>query len=115
MHITKKAGIAAVVSLLAMTACERADPRLQNLTVGIAKDSAIAAMEGDAPKRIDPYLYNGQYIEAMLFPRKGKTDSAATADRNMTPVVVINGKLTGWGWGYWDSTATANHIEVAPK
>ncbi len=115
MHITKKVGIAAVGSLLAMTACERADPRLGNLTVGIAKDSAIIAMEGEAPKRIDPYLYNGQYIEAMLFPRKGKTDSAATADRNMTPVVVINGKLAGWGWDYWDSTATANHIDVAPK
>ncbi len=115
MHVTNKLAIAAVASLLAITACDRADPRIQNLTVGIPKDSVIAVMEGEAPKRIDPYLYNGQYIEAMLFPRQGKTDSAATADRNMTPVVVINGKLVGWGWDYWDSTAAANNIEVAPK
>lgn len=115
MQITKKVGIGAVVSLLALSACERADPRIQHLSVGIEKDSVTAIMEGEKPKRIDPYLYNGQYIEAMLYPRKGKTDSASLQDRKMTPVVVINGKLAGWGWTYWDSTAEANHIPVAPK
>ncbi len=115
MQITKAVGIAALASLLALAACERADSRLERLTVGIGKDSVIAVMNGEKPKRVDPYLNNGQYLEAMLYPRQGKTDSASTADRNMTPVVVINGKLAGWGWNYWDSAATANHIPVAPK
>ncbi len=53
MHVTNKLAIAAVASLLAITACDRADPRIQNLTVGIPKDSVIAVMEGEAPKRID--------------------------------------------------------------
>ncbi len=115
MQITKKVAMAGLVSLLALSACERADPRLERLAVGIGKDSVTAVMEGEQPKRVDPYLNNGQYIEAMLYPRKGKTDSASFPDRKMTPVVVINGKLAGWGWTYWDSAAAANHISVAPK
>lgn len=115
MQITKKVGMGLLFSLLALSACERGDPRIEHLSVGIGKDSVTIVMEGEAPKRVDPYLNNGQYIEAMLYPRKGKTDSASGLDRNMTPVVVINGKLAGWGWNYWDSAAGANHILVAPK
>jgi hypothetical protein len=36
-------------------------------------------------------------------------------DRNMEPVIVIDGKLAGWGWSYWDSLAAAHKIPVAPK
>ncbi len=115
MQITKTVGTAAVFALLVLSACERADPRLEHLTVGIGKDSVIAVMKGEQPKRVDPYLNNGQYLEALLYPRQGKTDSVGGADRNMIPVVVINGKLAGWGWAYWDSAAAANHISVAPK
>jgi len=103
-----------LVGLLGFAACERADARLENLTAGISKDSAVAVM-GAQPKRIDPYLNNGQYIEAMYFPRAGKTDSASLTDRKMSPVVVINQKLAGWGWPFWDSVAAANSIPVAAR
>ncbi len=115
MRITKTAGLAALVAQLALSACERADPRFEKLAVGMAKDSVLVVMGGEKPQRVDPYLYNGQYVEAMLYPKLGKSDSASLLDRNMTPVVVINGKLVGWGWSYWDSTAGANSIQVAPK
>lgn len=105
----------AAATVLAMTGCERADPRLENLSAGIAKDSVISAMEGDQPKRTDPYLIDGLFIEAMLYPRKGKADSLSLTDRKMTPIVVINGKLAGWGWTYWDSVASSKKIPVAPK
>lgn len=107
-------GLAGAAALLA-TGCERADPRLENLSTGISKDSVISAMEGDQPKRIDPYLIDGLYIEAMLYPKKGKTDSVSLTDRKMSPVVVINGKLAGWGWPFWDSVASSKNIPVAPK
>jgi len=115
MQITKMGGMAALVLVAALAGCERADPRLEQLTVGIGKDSVIAVMGGERPNRIDPFLYQGQYIETMFFPRQGKTDSASLTDRKMTPVIVINGKLTGWGWNYWDSAAAANRIAVPPK
>ena len=107
-------GVLAIGAGVVLVGCERADPRLENLHAGMPKDSVVAVMEG-GPSRTDPYLYQGQYIEAMLYPRQGKTDTAGTTDRKMAPVIVINGILAGWGWPYWDSVAAANKIELSPE
>ncbi|MBM4187574.1 MAG: hypothetical protein FJ206_09705 [Gemmatimonadetes bacterium] len=104
----------AVLAVLGALGCERADPRLEGLTIGIGKDSALAVMQA-APNKLEPYLINGLYIEGMFYARPGKTDSASLAPRKMTPVVAVNGKVTGWGWDHWDSVAAANRIPVAPK
>jgi len=104
--------VAAVGMALGFVACERADPRLEQLSAGISKDSVFQLM-GEKPHRNDPVLVNGQYIEAMYFPREGATDGDGMQDRNMTPVIAINQKVTGWGWAYWDSVAAANGIVVA--
>lgn len=117
MGITKRiVGLGLIGSLTLAMGCERGDTRLDRLTAGMSKDSALAVMSA-APQRNDPFLIKGQYIEALYFPRQGATDADADAftDRLMSPVVVINGTLTGWGWGYWDSVATANNIQVAAK
>lgn len=105
---------ACLVGVATLGGCESGDPRLENLALGIAKDSAIAVMQGP-PTVVEPYLINGQYIEGMFYARPGKADSASRAPRNMTPVVLVNGKLIGWGWDQWDSVAAANKIPVAPK
>lgn len=93
------------------------DPRLENLTVGISRDSTIAVMGGERPSRVDPYLVGGNYIESMLFVRPGTEPAGADTlpDRERTPVVVINGTLSGWGWDYWDSVATAHNIPLSPE
>ncbi|MGE0441257.1 MAG: hypothetical protein AB7L66_07450 [Gemmatimonadales bacterium] len=98
---------------LLLAACEGADRRLEGLRVGMAKDSVLAVM-GTGPDRTDPYLYQGRYIEAMYFRPAGKDKAEILGDRKMSPVVVIDGTLQGWGWAFWDSTAAASHIEVAP-
>lgn len=103
--------LVAVALLAPLAGCERPDTRLEKLTVGLAKDSVLRAM-GAEPQRLDPYLVNGQYIEAMYFNRAGRTDSVA--DRKLTPVIFVAGQLQGWGWAYWDSAAAANRITVAP-
>lgn len=92
------------------------DPRVEALSVGISKDSAVAVMGGDVPSRVDPYLTGGQYIEALLYVRPGGEPSGADSipDRQRTPLVIINGLLTGWGWAHWDSVASANNIPVPP-
>ena len=105
--------VAPLATLLLLSACgPGSDGRLEQLSAGITKDSAQAIM-GGAPHRVDPYLVNGQMIEALYYPKPGATDSAALADRNMSPLVVVDGKLTGWGWQQWDSVAAANKIVVA--
>ena len=106
-----------VVLLLLAAACQRGDARLDNLAVGISKDSVIAVMGGERPSRIDPYLSGGQYIETMFFiPVRARPEGTDTLpDRKRSPVVAINGAVAGWGWAFWDSVATAHRIVVPPK
>ncbi len=114
--LLKRAGavVLAAVALATAAGCERGDPRLANLSPGISKDSVLTVM-GGPPHRLDPYLSKGQYIEAMYYPRRAGSSGDDLQDRNMTPVVVINGNLAGWGWSWWDSTAADHRIEVAAK
>ncbi|MGQ0703388.1 MAG: hypothetical protein ACT4PM_09690 [Gemmatimonadales bacterium] len=95
---------------LALGACARPDPRLNDLTKGITRDSMITVMGMDNPRRIDPFLINGQYIEAMYFAKPGADPQDSIPDSKLSPVVVVNGTLVGWGWKEWDSIATANKI-----
>ena len=103
-----------LAGIVVLSGCERADPRLEHLTVGMGKDSALAVMQWQ-PTKLEPYLVAGQYIEGMFYARPGTTDSASRQPRKMTPVVLVNGKLIGWGWEVWDSMAVKYNIPVAPK
>ena len=122
--------LAVPLFLLAIVAGCSGDARLKTLEAGIPKDSVVKLMGVDSPQRVDPYLTGampprdrdgqgqeqptgGHYIEAMYYRQPGKTDSVA--DRKLSPVVVIDGKLAGWGWKSWDSIAGANKIAVAKK
>jgi hypothetical protein len=115
MRITGYRGLrlAAAAGLLLVLGCNSEDSRLKKLSPGITKDSAIALM-GTAPSDNAPYLMHAQYIEALYYARPGKTDSASLALRRTAPIVTVNGKVTGWGWKYWDSVAAANGIKVPP-
>jgi hypothetical protein len=97
---------------VALAACSRGDARMEKLAVGIPKDSALAVLGVAKPDRIDPYVVGGHYIEALYIAKPG-ADSGSTPDRQMTPVVAVDGNLVGWGWKYWDSVATVHHIVVA--
>ena len=107
--------LAPLAALLLVSACSSSDARLKELSAGISKDSVLAIMGVDKPQRADVFLVDGRYIEAMYFPAPGATDSASLTDRNMSPVIVVDGKLTAWGWKQWDSIATEHKIQVPPK
>jgi hypothetical protein len=97
-----------------VAACKRSDPRFEKLTVGMPKDSALAVMGVEKPVRVDPYMVSGHYIEAMYFARSD-ADTGKVPDRELSPVIVIDGNLAAWGWERWDSIATANKIRVERK
>ena len=108
--------VAPLAALLLVSACSaKSDARLGKLSAGISKDSVLAIMGVEKPQRVDPYLVNSRYIEAMYFPLPGAADSASLTDRNMSPVIVVDGKLAAWGWQQWDSIAADNKIQVPPK
>lgn len=104
-----------LLGLLVLSACTKPDARLEKLSAGISKDSVLVIMGGEKPQRVDPFLVTGQYIEAMYFPKPGAADSASVTDRNMSPVIVVDGKLVAWGWTKWDSIAASKKIQVPEK
>ena len=107
--------VAPVLGLLLLAGCAKRDARLENMSAGISKDSVMVLMAVEKPERVDPFLINGQYFEAMYFPMPGATDSASVTDRKMSPVILIDGKVVAWGWKQWDSIATEKKIVVPEK
>jgi hypothetical protein len=117
MSVSRRFTHVALTALLlaAVAGCRRDDPRIRNLEVGMVKDSAVAAM-GGAAERPYAYLVGGQYIEALIWRRKGVEGPMDELGRNqLTPLVVVDGALSGWGWAYWDSVAAAHGIPVTPQ
>jgi hypothetical protein len=111
--VAKSIGLAGTVVLaVTLVGCGGSDARLKKLTVGIPRDSALRVTGLEKPERTDRYLVGGHFIEAMYFAKPG-ADSGKTPDRQMSPVVVVDGKLAAWGWKTWDSIAAANKIVVA--
>ena len=106
--------IAGILFLGAALGACRSDSRFDKLTVGIPKDSALALIGVEKPARTDPYLVGGHYIEALYYAKPG-ADSTKVPDRELAPVIVVDGVLVGWGWKQWDSIATANKIEVEKR
>lgn len=108
--------LAALTLAVLATGCTREDPRVKGLGIGISKDSALAVMGLPSTERGEAYLMNGRYIEAFVVRKpgvEGPRDSLAR--KQMTPVIVVDGTVTGWGWPHWDSVAGANKITVAPE
>lgn len=110
--VARPRGIAHVLLLGTVLAACRSDSRFAKLTVGIPKDSALALFGVEKPARTDPYLVGGHYIEALYYAKPG-ADSGSVSDRELSPVIVVDGMLAAWGWKQWDSIAAANKIIVA--
>ncbi|HET6681587.1 MAG TPA: hypothetical protein VFG84_10340 [Gemmatimonadaceae bacterium] len=116
-----RVGLAALAAG-ALAAC--GDARAKDLTAGISRDSTLAIMQ-TVPSAADSlpnvhergvYLIGGKLMEVMLFPRDGSAHKGETIpDEEITPVVLANDSLMGWGWTFWDSVATANRLPRRPQ
>jgi len=110
-----RVAVFALSATLLLASCRKEDPRVKRLTTGIPKDSALSVMGVKPAERGQAYLMGGKYIEAFLVRREGvEGPSDSLGRRDFTPVVVVDGKLTGWSWQHWDSVAGANKIPVKP-
>ena len=104
---------ATLVSAGALAACAPNDKRLEQLTVGISKDSTLKLMGAEKPQRVEPFLVGGKYIEVMYYAPPGATDSVP--DRKTSPLIAVDGVLIGWGWKTLDSLSATTKISVQPK
>ena len=52
----------------------------------------------------------------MFYNKNGvkQADDSTLAAKAQTPIVTIDGKVTGWGWTHYDSVAKANNITPPP-
>jgi len=114
--------LAAVAGAFIIIAC--GDSRLEKVSTGISRDSALAIINegtsGDSLARVyrqETYLLpnkNGNaFLGNILFydkrGRKQAEDSTVAANET-TPIVLSDGKVIGWGWTFYDSLAKANNI-----
>jgi hypothetical protein len=96
--------LAVAIGSLVVLGCSSEDARLKDLSEGITKDSAMAVLGVRAGERPAAYLVKGKMIEATMIRRPGVEGPLDSLTRKQySPVVIIDGKLAGWGWKYWDS------------
>jgi len=113
-----------VVTLALTAAC--GDARVKKLDEGITRDSVLTILRDGAPV-VGPdslphvyenaaYIMNGRKYEVFYYTRG---DEVAGADslpaKKLTPIVLVDGSVSGWGWQYWDSVATSFKLPVKPR
>jgi hypothetical protein len=113
----------ALASLAAGALIACGDSRINKLTPGISRDSALKVINegtsGDSLARVykqETYLVNGQMTNVLFYNKDGvkqKQDSTL-APKAQTPIVTVGGKVTGWGWAHYDSVAKAMNFKPSP-
>jgi hypothetical protein len=120
-------GLATGGSALAVAAC--GDAKLEKISEGISRDSVLAIInEGagaDSLARVyrqESYLLpnkkgNVFNTNILFYDARGRkeTDNPDVAAESLTPIVVQDGTVIGWGWTYYDSLAKANNIPLKPR
>ena len=109
---------AAVVSLLA--SCK--DSRIRKLDEGISKDSALKVLAQGAPPgdsllnvyKHTRYLVGGAMYDIYFFDPKNRKVwvDKNVPDKELTPVIMVDGKVDGWGWGDMDDITEKVHIQA---
>jgi hypothetical protein len=102
------------------------DKTVRQVDSGISRDSAINLLTGGTPgtnsdtfknvHRRSRYLLQGKEMEVLWFTATGAVPGKDTLPfRELTPIVVFDGKVIGKGWDFWEKTAAENNIPVPPK
>jgi hypothetical protein len=126
----QRATVGASIATAGLLTAGCSDGRLEKLSTGISRDSALAiineGISGDSLARVysqNSYLLpntkgNVLLTNVLFYDRKGRkqAEDPNVAPDATTPIVISDGKVIGWGWTYYDSLAKANNIPVtAPK
>jgi hypothetical protein len=114
----------AVLGLAVIAAC--GDSRVKNLSEGISRDSLLTILRDGEPVvggdslahvyEVAAYLVNGKRYEVFYYT---KGDEVAGVDslpaKRLTPIVLQDGNVSGWGWEHWDSVAKTINLPLPPR
>lgn len=104
----------AALLALALTSSACGDRRLGKLSAGISRDSVNTIMAGE-PHRVENYLTEGKLWDVLYYARAGTSTADSIEWRKLSPVILADGVLVGWGWSFWDVEAARLKIQVPPK
>lgn len=111
-HGWQSRAFVALLGVAALSAC--GDGRLKKLSAGISKDSVAVLMKTDAHSMAS-YATGGKLWEIQFYTLKEVALTDSVDWRAMSPVVFADGKVSGWGWNYWEKEAAIQKIPVPPK
>jgi len=124
MEFAHARGVILRASLLTTLLAGCGDSRLDKLSSGITRDSALKVINegtgGDSLARVykqETYLIDGKQLNVLFYNKDGikQASDLSLAATKQTPIIVANGKVVGWGWPSYDSLAKANNIPVPPR
>lgn len=96
---------------------------VNKLAYGISKQKVLEIMGNETantfmagkisnPYRTEMYKYDGKIIEILFYFTDIKKADNAITDDELTPIVIIDGKVDGWGWMYWNSLVKKYEFRV---
>jgi hypothetical protein len=117
------AGFVAALGLMVFAAACGGDRAISELDVGISKDSTLkifGAVGDDTLHNVydyGNYIISGKILEIYYYDPKNRKFRRDSVDRrkDVTPVVMVDSKVAGWGWVFVDSVAGANNIQLPTK
>lgn len=114
-----RGALVAALLIVGVAACQ--DARLRSLESGMAKDSALKVLAEGKPMVADTipniyrhtrYFMDAKEIDIYMFDAKNRKmweDPDVTNDE-LTPVVMIDGKVDGWGWDHMEDVTSKYRI-----
>ena len=111
--------LALVLASTALVACQ--DKRVKELDTGIGRDSVLSILTSGSQKsatdtmpniyKRQRFLMGGKEYEVLYFTAKNFTPGKDSIPlKETTPVILVDNKLIGRGWAFWDSVSTANKL-----
>ncbi|MEK6900816.1 MAG: DUF3192 domain-containing protein [Nanoarchaeota archaeon] len=99
--------------------------RLLSLSPGMSKQEVLSIMgtktikaradDGSIinnPYRTEMYQSQGHTFELLLYYTDKKHLDYAITDDELTPLIIMDGKLDGWGWSYLDGLVQKYELRV---
>lgn len=109
---TRRATALAGSALLILLAAACGDSRVNALDLGIGKDSVLkiigqGAPAGDSLPNVYQHMQfftDSKLFDVYMFDPKNrdKLDDPLVMDKELTPIILVEGKLEGTGWKYAD-------------
>lgn len=136
VRLSRFAGSSFLLLLIAVPSCASLDTvraknreNLNRLAAGMSKGEVLSVMGTKTVQTYDPFLglpdetitnpyrtelyrAGGSVWELLLYYTDLKAADGGITDDELTPLVLKDGKLDGWGWSYWDDVVTRYEIRI---